>query len=140
MTSENTEEKSERISSNIKAIFLSYVAVLIIYGILAFVANNTNKWQILFTVATGSLTPTIGGFITGFYVHKQMKDWGIITVIFAGIISLMNLTATRVIDVFSFVPFAPALVFAFAVACSLMGYAISLPLKKKKEINENSIL
>ncbi|MHA2357670.1 MAG: hypothetical protein ACXABK_02735 [Candidatus Heimdallarchaeaceae archaeon] len=139
MISENTEEKSERMSSNIKAIFLSYFAVLIIYGILAFVANNTNKWQILFTVATGCLTPTIGGFATGFYVHKEMKDWGITTVIFAGVVALMNLTAIRVIDVFSFVPFAPALVFAFAIACSLMGYAVSLPLKKRTEIAEISI-
>jgi len=133
MTSENTEAKDEKIKANLKALLLGLFAVALIYGLFAVIANATGKWQILFPTSTGSLTAVIGGFIVGFYVYDDTKHMALVSLIFSGIVALLNLAVMKGVEIFDFFEYAPALVLAFCFVCSLMGYGLSLPMRKKTE-------
>ena len=132
MTSENTEAKDEKIKSDLKALLLGLFAVVLVYGLFAVIANATGKWQILFPLSTASLT-SVAGFIVGFYVYDEIKHMVLISLTFSGIISLLNLAVMKGVHVFDELEYAPALVFAFGFVCCIMGYGLSLPLRKKSQ-------
>jgi hypothetical protein len=131
MTLELSEQKLERKIMNLRAMIYSLLAVAIVYGLFVVIAISTNKWQILFPVSTGCLSPVLGGFILGFTVFDDMKDWGILTIVFSGMVALLNLAVIKGINVFEYLPYAPAIVLAFGIVCSLMGYGLSIPVRKK---------
>ncbi len=131
MTLEVSEQKLERKIDDLRSLIFSLIAVAIVYSLFVVIANSANKWQILFPVSTGCLSPVIGGFILGFTVYDNLKDWAILTSIFSLIVALLNLAVIKGTDVFSFLPYAPAIVLAFGFVCSLMGYGLSLPIRKK---------
>ncbi|NPD89013.1 MAG: hypothetical protein HGN29_09815 [Asgard group archaeon] len=131
MSLELSEQKLERKIMNLRSMIFSLIAVAIIYSLFAVIAHSANKWQILFPVSTGCLSPVIGGFILGFTVYDNLKDWLFLSSIFALIVALLNLAVIKGTEVFSFLPYAPAIVLAFGFVCSLMGYGLSIPIRKK---------
>ena len=132
MTSEKTNTKDEKIKADLKALLLGFFAVALVYGLFAVIANATGKWQILFPLSTASLS-SVCGFIVGFLVYDEIMHMGIVALIFSGIISLLNLATMKGVNVFDALEYAPALVLAFGFVCCLMGYGLSLPLKKQSE-------
>lgn len=131
MSLEPSEQKLERKIMNLRAMVYSLLAVAIVYGLFLVIASSTNKWQIQFPVATGCLSPILGGFILGLTVFDDLKDWGILTITFSGIVALLNLAVIKGVNVFEYLPYAPAIVLAFGIVCSLMGYGLSIPIRKK---------
>ena len=132
MTSEKSNTKDEKIKTNLKALLLGFFAVALIYGLFAAIANATGKWQILFPTSTGSLT-AVAGFIVGFYIYDDIKHMALITLVFSGTVALLNLAVMKGVEIFNLFEYAPALVFAFGFVCCIMGYGLSLPLRKKSE-------
>ena len=102
MTLELSEEKLERKITDLRSMIFSLIAVAIVYSLFVVIAHNANKWQILFPVSTGCLSPVIGGFILGFTVYDDLKDWIILTSIFALIVALLNLAVIKgiLIDIY----------------------------------------
>ncbi len=131
MSLELSEQKLERKIMNLRSFIYSLLAVAFVYGLFIVIASSTNRWQILFPVATGCLSPVLGGFILGFTVFDDMKDWGFLTLIFSGMVALLNLAVIKGVNVFEYLPYAPAIVLAFGIVCSLMGWGLSIPIRKK---------
>jgi len=132
MDSEEQVQKDKREIINLNALIYSLLSILIIYGIMSFVANQTNKWQELFNITTAVATTAIGGFLCGFFVYKTIKDWLILSLIVAVIISICGLLAIIFTNVLQYAFFAPILEFGFAMGSSLAGYGLSLPLRNTK--------
>jgi len=131
MTLDVSEQKLERKIANLRSTIFGLITVAIVYCLFAVIAHSTNKWQILFPVSTGCLSPVLGGFILGYTVYDNMKDWLILSLIFSLIVALLNLAVIKGTNVFEYLPYAPAIVFAFGLICSLMGYGLSIPIRKK---------
>lgn len=132
MDSEEPIQKDKRGITNLNALIYSLVSILIIYGIMAFIANQTNKWQELFNITTAVASTAIGGFLCGFFVYKKIKDWVIFSLIVATVISICGLLAIIFTNVLEYAFFAPILEFGFTLGSSLAGYGLSLPLRDKK--------
>ncbi len=132
MTSEDIETRDEKIKADLKALLLGLFAVTLVYELFAVIASATGKWQILFPLSTASLS-SVSGFIVGFYVYDEIKHMGLVSLIFSGIIALLNLAAMKGVYVFDELEYAPVLVFAFGFVCCIMGYGLSLPMRKKTE-------
>ena len=128
---EQIQEDKRRIA-NLNALIYSLLSILVIYGIMAFVANQTNKWEDLFNITTAVASTAVGGFLCGFFVHKKIKDWLILSIFIALIIAICGLLAIIFTDVLQYAFFAPILEFGFALGSSLAGYGLSLPLQDKK--------
>ena len=132
MDSEEPIQTDKRRITNLNALIYSLLSILIIYGIMAFIANQTNKWQELFNISTAVTTTAFGGFLCGFFVNKTIKDWLILSLFIALIISICGLLAIIFTNVLQYAFFAPILEFGFALGSSLAGYRLSLPLRDKK--------
>ena len=132
MSTEEPSQEDNRKATNLNAIIYSLLSILIIYGIMAFVANQTNKWDELFNITTAVASTAIGGFLCGFFVYKKLKDWLILSISIALVIAICGLFAIIFTDVLQYAFFAPILEFGFALGSSLAGYGLSLPLQGRK--------
>jgi cytochrome bd-type quinol oxidase subunit 2 len=132
MDAEEPIQESKRRVTNLNALIYSLLSILVIYGIMAFIANQTNRWEELFNITTAVASTAVGGFLCGFFVYKKMKDWLILSLFIALVIAICGLLAIIFTNVLQYAFFAPILEFGFALGSSLAGYGLSLPLQNKK--------